>query len=231
MLSPSWEHLDMAIRALFFDFDGTLWDSETVGFKCWESIYADFGVAFPAEIYLSRLGTLGGRDPIAELETILGRSLDRDEIETRRRGRKDELLSALGPRPGVLDYLLDARGLGLSTAVVSTDDIAWVRAGLAQLGLLDGWDFIESADGDPSRAKPLPTLYLNALDRLALGPSEAIAIEDSPNGIRAAKGAGLFCLAVPTSVSSSLDLTAADHRVESLADLPLGDLLSLADDE
>jgi beta-phosphoglucomutase-like phosphatase (HAD superfamily) len=80
----------------------------------------------------------------------------------------------------------------------------------------------------PLRAKPSPALYLAALDRLNLSPTEAIAIEDSPNGIRAAKDAALFCLVTPHSVSAKLDLSAADARAESLEHLPLRSLIELA---
>jgi beta-phosphoglucomutase-like phosphatase (HAD superfamily) len=77
-------------------------------------------------------------------------------------------------------------------------------------------------------AKPSPALYLTALDRLGLSANEAIAIEDSPNGIRAAKAASLFCLAYANAVTRRLDLHEADVVVESLDDLPFDDLLRAA---
>jgi len=84
---------------------------------------------------------------------------------------------------------------------------------------------IVCADGDPKRAKPRPTLYLEALDALELEPHEAIAFEDSPNGVRAAKAAGLVCVAVPNPITATLALDEADLVLDSLADLPLADLL------
>jgi beta-phosphoglucomutase-like phosphatase (HAD superfamily) len=77
-----------------------------------------------------------------------------------------------------------------------------------------------------SRAKPQPTLYLETLATLGLEPNEAVAFEDSPNGVRAAKSAGLFCVAVPNPVTETLALDEADVVVESLAELPFDALLA-----
>jgi HAD superfamily hydrolase (TIGR01509 family) len=216
----------VTIRAVLFDFDGTLWDSETAAFESWREAWAEFGLAFPLEVFAALLGTLGGLDPVAELERRLGRAIDRDDVRSRRWERKLELLDELRPRPGVERWLRDARSMELATAIVSTDDTSWITEGLRKIGLLDGWAFIECAEGDRDRAKPSPALYVSALARLDLAPHEAIAVEDSPNGIRSAKGAGLFCLAVANRVTRQLDLSAADLVIDSLEDLPLHELLT-----
>jgi beta-phosphoglucomutase-like phosphatase (HAD superfamily) len=106
-------------------------------------------------------------DLVAELERLVGPGLDREAVESRRWQRKLELVHALKPRPGILDYIAEARRRGLAVAVVSTDDTEWIMTGLAILGLSDAFDFIECAEGDKIRAKPSPSLYLSALDRLA----------------------------------------------------------------
>ena len=220
----------MGIRALFFDFDGVLWDSEVASLRAWQEAFRAHGAEMSLELYGRMLGTIGGADPIEELERMIGRSVDREEVREHRWRRKLELVGQLEPRPGVLSYLDGARERGLGLAVVSTDDMEWITTGLSILGLLRAWDFIECAGGDRARAKPSPTLYLTALKRLRLRPGEAIAIEDSPNGIRAAKDAGLYCLAFANDVSRHFDLTAADARVDSLEELPLDDLIRMAGD-
>ena len=83
----------------------------------------------------------------------------------------------------------EAERIGLKTAVVSSSDTAWIERHLGRLGRLEGLDAIVAANGDTGRAKPRPDLYVEALERLGLEPAEAIAFEDSPNGIRAAKAA------------------------------------------
>jgi putative hydrolase of the HAD superfamily len=75
------------------------------------------------------------------------------------------------------------------------------------------------------RSKPDPELYLNVLDKLGVSNSEAIVFEDSPNGILAARRAGIFTVAVPNQITRRLPLDGADLRLESLADLPLEQLL------
>ena len=74
--------------------------------------------------------------------------------------------------------------------------------------------------------KPSPALYLEALELLGVAADEAIAIEDSPNGIAAARAAGIYCVAFPNDVTTALDLSQADLVVESLEDVPLADLLA-----
>jgi beta-phosphoglucomutase-like phosphatase (HAD superfamily) len=91
-----------------------------------------------------------------------------------------------------------------------------------------GWDAICTADRDPVRAKPAPTLYLEALETLAVDADEAVAFEDSPNGVLAAKAAGVFCIAVPNEVTRDLGLeeAGADLVLDSLSDLPPETLFS-----
>lgn len=215
----------MSIEALFFDFDGVLWDSETAAWQSWRETYAEFGQEMSLDAFAMMLGTVGGIDPIAELEQLVGHPIERGPVAEQRWNRKMELVGRLRPRPGVLAYLADARQLGVAVAIVSTDDTPWISTGLNILGLSDAWDFIECAEGDVENAKPSPTLYLRALDRLQLNADEGVAIEDSPNGIRAAKRAGLFCLAFANEVTRQLDLSEADLRVDSLEELPLAELL------
>jgi HAD superfamily hydrolase (TIGR01509 family) len=94
---------------------------------------------------------------------------------------------------------------------------------LDRLGLLDRFTAIStSEDGVP--AKPEPAVYRRALDAIGIDASEAAAFEDSPNGVRAAKAAGLFCVAVPNRMTTGLDLSAADVVVASFLDFDL-DLL------
>jgi HAD superfamily hydrolase (TIGR01509 family) len=218
----------VAIKALLFDYDGVLWDSEVAALESWRELFAAYGEDLPSGLFVTRLGTVGGVDLVAELEARIGTPLDRDAIALRRRERKMELLRRLTPRPGILSYVAEARDRRLAVAVVSTDDSEWITTGLEILGLQDAFDFIECAEGDTTRAKPSPALYLNALRRLRLSNHEAIAIEDSPNGIRSAKAARLFCLCYANAVTRQLDLSDADVVVDSLETLPLADVLAMA---
>jgi len=218
----------LTIKALLFDYDGVLWDSEVAALRSWQETYTEYGQELSLDAYATRLGTVGGIDLIEELERLVGFDVDRDAVAVRRAERKMELVRQLRPRPGVLTYLSQARVLGLAVAIVSTDDTEWITTGLRILGLLDAWDFIECAEGDKRRAKPSPALYLAALERLGISADEAVSFEDSPNGIRAAKAAGIFCLGYANDVTRRFDLSQADVVVDSLDDLTLDDLLRFA---
>ena len=217
----------MELRGLLFDFDGLLVDTESPSRLGWEELYREHGHELPLDEWATLVGTIGAPfDPFAHLEALVGRRLDREALMARRRAREYELIDLEDLRPGAADYLAEAEERGLRTAVVSSSSQDWVEQILQRLDRLDHWDVIVTADGDRSRAKPEPTLYLEALRTLGISASEAVAFEDSPNGVRAAKRAGLFCVAVPNPVTATLALDEADVVVDTLADLPLDELLA-----
>ena len=216
----------MAIRGLLFDFDGLLVDTETPSRLVWEELYREHGHELPHDRWATLIGTIGAPfDPLGHLEELVGRRLDEQALTTRRRAREYELIDLEELRPGVEQYFAEAERLGLSTAVVSSSDDEWIARHLGRLGHLEGLDTIVAANGDTERAKPRPDLYLEALARLELKAHEAIAFEDSPNGVTAAKAAGLVCVAVPNPMTATLALDDADLILESLADVPLAELL------
>jgi beta-phosphoglucomutase-like phosphatase (HAD superfamily) len=214
------------IQALLFDFDGTLWDSETVVFEAYQRLYDDHGHTLSLDDWAAAVGTLDGFDPMAELELRLGRALDRAVVDPWE--RVDDLMVGIDLRSGVREWLDDARDRGLALGIVSSNDARWIRHHLDRLGIADRWRAIVAADGDAGRAKPNPVLYREALAELAVEAPRAIAVEDSPHGIAAAKAAGLFCLAVPNQVTQGLDLTAADRVIGSFRDMTLAELLEIA---
>jgi len=216
----------VAIRGLLFDFDGLLVDTESPSRLAFEELYRDHGHELPLDQWATLVGTIGAPfDPVGHLEELLGRTLDRDMLAEKRRAREHRLADLEELRPGVEDYFVEAERLGLKTAVVSSSDTHWIERHLGRLGRLEGLDAVVAANGDAARAKPRPDLYLEALEQLGLEPHEAIAFEDSPNGVRAAKAAGLACVAVPNPITAGLALDEADLVIESLADVPLPELL------
>jgi HAD superfamily hydrolase (TIGR01509 family) len=212
-------------RALLFDFDGLLVDTESPSYAAWADVYREHGHELTIDLWSAAIGTLDGFDPFGHLEGLLGHPLDRERVNAARRAAEDAAADLEELRDGVADYLEEAERLGLARAIVSSSGQRWIRRHLQRLDLLDGWSCIVAADGDAARAKPRPTLYLEALERLEVTADEAIAFEDSPNGITAAKAAGLYCIAVPNPVTATLDVTSADLVVSSLEELPLAELL------
>jgi len=214
------------IRAIIFDFDGLILDTEVPEFQTWQEIYQTYGCELPLEVWAMAIGTSADVfDAYAHLEGLLGRSVGREEIRLKRRQRYTELLNAQSILPGVHAYIADAKRLGLCLGVASSSSRDWVVGHLTQLGLSPYFDCVKCAD-DVQRVKPDPALYQAVLDTLALPAERAIALEDSPNGIAAAKRAGLFCIAVPNPLTRQLSLAHADLQLDSLADLPLERLLA-----
>jgi HAD superfamily hydrolase (TIGR01509 family) len=213
------------IRALIFDFDGLVLDTETAIFQSYQEIYRSLGVDLSLERWAQGVGTTDASyDPLDDLEALLESEVDRDSLQARQRQREAELIAAQPVRPGVVDYLQAARRLGLKIGMASSSSCAWITGHLSRLGLLEYFDCVQGRD-DVRQSKPDPELYLSALQKLGVSNPQAIVFEDSPNGILAARRAGLFCVAVPNPVTRSLPLDGADLRLESLADLPLEALL------
>jgi beta-phosphoglucomutase-like phosphatase (HAD superfamily) len=220
----------VAIRGLLFDFDGLLIDTETPSRLAYEELYREHGHELPLDKWATLVGTIGAEfDPDAHLEQLVGTPLDRERLAERLRARERELCDLEDLRPGIEDYLSEAERLGLKTAIVSSSTRDWIARHLERLDRVNSWDAIVAADGDVERAKPQPTLYLDALDALGLQPHEAVAFEDSLNGIRAAKSAGILCVAVPNPITETFALDEADLLLGSLEELSLGELLERAD--
>jgi HAD superfamily hydrolase (TIGR01509 family) len=215
------------IKALVFDFDGLILETEVPAFQAWEEIFREHGVELTRERWHDYIGREGGWfDVYAHLEELTGRPADRDALKARRAARRDELLAAEELRHGVAELFTEARARGLKVGVASSSTREWVCGHLERLAFLDDWDAIVCR-ADVAHAKPAPDLYLRAVELLGVAPDEAVALEDSPNGIASAKAAGLRCVAVPNPLTRDLDLSGADVRLDSLADLPLDELLAV----
>lgn len=211
-----------AVRALIFDFDGLLVDTEGPGFRAWTDVYETHGCSLPFDKYSACIGTIGGFDLHAYLEEQSGKTLDRDELERTCKARWLELMKEQPLRPGVAACISSARSRGLKLAIASSSTRKWVARNLRKFGLFDEFDAVCTRDYVDA-VKPDPALYLLALEKLGVSADEAIAFEDSPAGILAAKRAGLYCIAVPNALTKDLPLDHADRRLTSLEEFNLDD--------
>jgi HAD superfamily hydrolase (TIGR01509 family) len=142
--------------------------------------------------------------------------------------RKSAICDALLPLPGVVDRMDEARRLGLGIAVASSSSRRWVETHLARLGLRAKVDAVLTKD-DVARVKPFPDLYLAAAAALGVAPAACVTFEDSANGVKAAKAAGMTCYAVPNPITKDLVFDAADGVLGSLADITLAALHAMMD--
>ena len=211
----------MTIKALIFDFDGLILDTETALLRSWEEIYAKYGITISRVDWASLLGT--SRDLSAAYEMIekhIGEPIDRESLRTRRMQRELELIKSEEVMPGVVDMIAEARERGLRLGVASSSDRKWVIGHLMKLGLHAQFESIRCAE-DVSHTKPSPDLYLAVLRDMGLQPHQAIAFDDSFHGVEAAIAAGIFCVAVPNDVTRHWPMPEADLTVNALLDMEL----------
>ncbi|ANF94773.1 HAD family hydrolase [Paenibacillus bovis] len=213
----------MKIKAIIFDFDGLILDTESVWFECYQEILSRYEMELTLEHFAPSIGT-HGNDFIDYVEKTIGkpgigRIIDQEVYVLHQ--QKMQLIEA---REGVADYLHTAREMELRIGLATSSNRAWIERFLGKLGLREYFEVIKTSD-DVSAVKPDPELYLRVVDELGVKPEEALAFEDSLNGLRAAKAAGLHCAIVPNPVTSLLPFEHYDLRLDSMAEMPLGAVL------
>ncbi len=210
------------MRALIFDFDGLILDTETPEMEVWQAIYREYGHELPVDEWAKTVGGFGIStfNPAQHLAELTGQ--DAEELVAYYRQKVDPILQSLPVRPGVQALLEQAAGRGVLRAVASSSSHQWVDTHLARLGLLHYFDWIVcSEDVPPGRTKPNPDLYLVAVERLGVPRETIVVFEDSQNGVRAARAAGLFVVAVPNPLTQRLGVDGADYVLPSLAEISL----------
>ncbi len=215
------------IKALIFDFDGLILDTESPEFISFQEMFAEFGLEFPLSEWASNIGKgviETGPTPYEILQSRVQIPFDFESVRARRRARNASLVLANEVLPGVCDYLAAAQKLGLKLGVASSSGSEWVEGHLKRLGLYNFFDSIRCAD-HVAKAKPDPELYLAVLKALKVDAKEAIAFEDSRNGTKAARAAGIFTVVVPNPITRYSDLAEASMRLESMSGISLASLL------
>ncbi len=217
----------MTIQGLIFDFDGLITDTEKPEYDAWQTIYHSYGVELALTDWARCIGaSYDAFDPIAHLESLIGRKVPGEQLLAMHRQNANRDLDHLEPLPGVVSLLQTAQQAGLPLAIASSSDRAWVHSRLKIMGLFHCFNCICTAN-DVQQVKPAPDLYLAALECLGISAQQAIAFEDSPNGITAAQRAGLFCIAIPNPITAQLPIQHANFIAPSMAELTLAQILSL----
>ena len=208
--------------ALVLDFDGLILDTETCTYEAVVDIFRAHDMELDLDWWQSILGTANHPHWTELLEERLGRPVDREALTVQREEARLAALVTLPPCAGVTDLLDAARAAGVPCAVASSSSAGWVVPHLERLGLRDRFAAVITADDvghDAERSKPAPDLFLAAARALGQRPGHCVALEDSPNGVRAAKAAGMAVVAVPGPMTAGLDFAAADLVVPSLGGL------------
>ena len=219
----------MKTKALIFDFDGLILDTESPEFEVWQAIYREHGQELAPETWGQIVGGWGASnfDAAEHLVELAGDGLNAIELRARHRFESDAQTLLQPILPGVVDILDEARRLDLRLAIASSSPRSWVvDTHLIRLGLANRFDAIICADDvPPGRTKPNPDLFLRALDAVGARADEAIVFEDSPNGVKAARAAGIFVVLVPNPFTALLKSDGANLTLGSLTQISLGETI------
>ncbi|MET8370601.1 HAD-IA family hydrolase [Micromonospora profundi] len=214
----------MTVKALIFDFDGLLMDTETTLLESWRWEWRRHGLELDPAGFFADHGGDANEPRYAALAATVGPAYDRESSHALRMAYRAELNAALEPAPGIVGWLDRAAELGLRLAVASSSPVTHVGAMLDRTGLRARFEVLVTGE-EVAAHKPDPAVYLLALDRLGVQAQEAIAFEDTPHGVAAAHAAGLRCVAVPNPHADHARFTAADLLLPSAAELYLDAVL------
>lgn len=210
------------IRALVFDFDGLILDTETPLIDAYGDVHAAHGKPFDRADFLRGVGHV---DFTFNPWRAFGPDVDEAALEAQRQVHNRNRTLAQPLLPGVTTLLDAARTAGLRLAVASNSSHNHVEGHLARLELHAHFEFF-ACRGDTPSPKPEPDLYRLVLQKFGLRGVEAIAFEDSHTGSLAAKRANLWTVAVPNESTAHHDFAHADLRVNSLAEFTLAELVA-----
>jgi HAD superfamily hydrolase (TIGR01509 family) len=210
------------IRALIFDFDGLILDTETALIDAYGDVHGAHGIPFDRPLFTR---SVGHADYAFDPWRGFGAAADKAALEAERLAFNKARNSEQQVLPGVIALMDAGAAAGLGLGLCSNSGRAHVEGHLTRLGLLGRFDFL-ACRGDAPSPKPEPDLYRLVLAHFGIRGGEAIAFEDSHTGTLAAKRAGLWVVAVPNPSTGHHDFGHVDLRVPSLADCRLPALLA-----
>lgn len=216
------------IKGIIFDFDGLIFDTETHQYRILQKMFSEYGSELPLALWQNEVGTDSGFSPFHYMEQQIGKPVEHALLEEQYEKKFLSTLSQEKARDGVEDYLQMAQEMDLKIGLASSSSYRWVSGHLKNLELFDYFQCIRTSD-HVEKVKPDPALYIQAAQGLDLHPENCLVFEDSAHGAMAAKRAGMGCVIVPNKITSTMDFCKVEHRLDSMADMPLKDLLEYVD--
>ena len=212
----------MTRRAIIFDFDGLILDTETPQAEVWREMFSKVGADFDLKVYNSIIGGFKSDvyRPEVELAKILNDGRSPEKLLLQVQEAQLERILSNPINPGVIEVLDDASQRGIVAAVGSSSPCDWVQGHLKRLGLFDRFETVVTYD-DVSKPKPSPEIFELVLKRLNAEAKDVIVLEDSANGVLAAHRANLRVVAVPNAVTEVMDFSLASEVLSSLLELDL----------
>jgi HAD superfamily hydrolase (TIGR01509 family) len=209
-MSPS-----QPIRAVAFDLDGLMFDTEALFVRVASEMLAERGKQFTPEILAQMIGRQWAVAGPAFKE-MAGLAEPLDDLLAEKIARTNALLdTAVHPTPGLFALLAHLEHHAIPRSLATSSRRAYAERLLTRHGLLPHFRFLLTAE-DVARSKPDPEIYLLSAQRHGIDPTELLVLEDSPAGVRAARAAGAFTVAIPHEHSPATGLAAAHWRLPSL---------------
>ena len=214
------------IRGVIFDFDGLIIDTESVWYEAYAEVLLELhNTELQLVQFAKCIGT--GNDVLIELfQQLVGENpIDFDYIEKLAFQKYNVKLTNPTLRKGVKQFLEEAKQLNLKIGLASSSSEKWVKSYLEKLDILHYFEVINTKDV-VRKIKTDPELYIKTVNDLNLLPTEVMALEDSLNGLTAAKGAGISCVIVPNDVTRHMEFTTHDYHLHSMEDESLSEVLN-----
>ena len=217
--------------AVIFDMDGVLIDSEPIHIEIEKELFNKLGITVSADKHREYLGTAGDY-MYRDLKSKFGLSDSIEELlELDESFRCDYFknLKAINLNEGVLNLLREIKLSGLKLAVATSSSPELARILLERCEISSLFDAIVTTS-EAGKSKPSPDVYQLAARKVGIIPANCVVFEDSPNGLCAAKDAGMYCIAVQTSSVNVQELSRADYLIRTFSGVSLQKIVKLFSD-
>ncbi len=224
------------MRAVIFDFDGVVFDSETPLYNGWADAFQEYGADLEIDEWAMCIGTKNAIDPIkllvdkvAKFDPVKASQILESGGKLNEAVYKNVSIALKGsPKlmPGVKSWLDRAIELDLKIGMASSSSLDWLEEHLSSLKIRHYFQVLVGADY-PIKPKPSPDVYLKAIQDLEELPEDVFAVEDSPHGVNSAKRAGLRVVACPTHLTRYLNFDSADLIITRLDECSLDNVIEL----
>ena len=210
----------MTIRAVIFDMDGVVINSEPLGFRANTELFKQLGLEVPESVYATFVGT-APHNNMQKLKQLYDIKLTFPELVDFRSKIYFDLFDKaedLQLMPGFLDFITHLKANGIVTILATSSFREKIKRVFEKFPLAACFDDVVSGE-DFEFTKPDPAIFIEAVKRTGFDKSECIIIEDSTNGIKAAKAAGVYCVAYKTGHGVTQDMTDADKIITDFSEL------------
>lgn len=209
------------LQAIIFDFDGLIVDTEYPEYLALNSIYDEYCLQLSIDDLRKNIGTQDYTfDPYIQLSSSGRVGLTRAQFEAEWERRKMVTIDKTGAMPGVISLLAEGKRAGIKLAIGSSSPFSWVGRLARQVGVFDHFEVIVTKD-DVTRTKPSPEIFLLAAKKLGVPVEQCVVLEDSLNGLNAAKAAGIRSLWIPNKITAGMVVDPAQPRVSSMEQVGL----------